>query len=105
VDFISTDVTEERIAFIIRVRRIGELRKTLAITRNRSTLRRNTTLKTLFITNAVSSSPILVTLMREAIRSSETSVLKRTIQRNIIEGGILNSHHREYIKSYLNTFS
>jgi hypothetical protein len=36
------DISEERIVSIISVTRIGELGKTLAVTSNRSTLRRNT---------------------------------------------------------------
>jgi hypothetical protein len=42
------------------------------------------------VTANVPSSPILVTLIMEAIRSSETSVLTRAIQRSIPECGILN---------------
>jgi hypothetical protein len=39
VAFVITAVSEERIAFIIRVKRIGEVGSTLTVTSNRSTLR------------------------------------------------------------------
>jgi hypothetical protein len=41
VALVRTDVSEERRAFIIRVKRIGELGITLVVTSNRRTLRRN----------------------------------------------------------------
>jgi hypothetical protein len=37
----------------------------------------------------------------EEINSSETSVLTRASRRNIPEEGILNSHRRENLKSYI----
>jgi hypothetical protein len=73
VALVRTEVTEELGAFFIRVTRIGELGTMLAVTSNRRKLRKMRRL--LVAANIVPSSPIPVTLMKEALSSSETSVL------------------------------
>jgi hypothetical protein len=51
--------------------------------------------------SVVPSSPILVTLMKEALSFSETFVLTRAPRRNIPEDTILYSHSRENLESYI----
>jgi hypothetical protein len=77
---VRTDVSEELSAFIIRVTRIGELGTTLA----------KLACRLLGTAKVVLSSPILVTLMIEALRSSETSFLIRASWRNITEDAVLH---------------
>jgi hypothetical protein len=58
-------------------------------------------LRLLVTANIVPGFPILVTLMMEAIQSSETSDLTRATQRQIPEEDILRSQRHENFKSYI----
>jgi hypothetical protein len=59
VVLVRTYVSEELSFYIIRVTRIGELGRTLAVTSNRCTL--------LVTANVLPSSPIIVTLIMEVL--------------------------------------
>jgi hypothetical protein len=92
VALVRTGVSEELSASIIMVT-IGEVGTTPAVTFLRS-------VRQLLVTaSVVPSSPILVTLMMEALSSTKTSVPKRDTRLNLREDVILHSHRRENLRS------
>jgi hypothetical protein len=86
VALVGTNVLEEPSASIIRVTRIGELGTRLAVTTTDASCEEilskkklvflRSLLRLLVRTNVISSSPILVTLMKEVLGSSETLFLQ-----------------------------
>jgi hypothetical protein len=76
VALVRTDISEKYNASFIRVTSIGEIGTTVAVTSNRRTLRSNTN-----TASVLPRSTILVTLMKEELTSSETSVLTRATWR------------------------
>jgi hypothetical protein len=74
VYLVRTDVSEERIASIIKMTRYIILRNVLRL---------------LVTANVVLARRVLSSLMMKVIRSSETSVITRVTLRNIQEDGVL----------------
>jgi hypothetical protein len=82
------------------LRRVALVRTDVSEVPNASFIR-NTSVCLLVVTaSVVPSSPILVTLMKDALSTFEALVRTRATQRNIPEDGILHSHRRENLKSY-----
>jgi hypothetical protein len=105
---VRTDVSEERIASIIKVKRISDLGTALAVPSTWSTLQSKIRIRNAlqFLGTAnVLSSLIIFGLMMEVIGSSETSVHTRVKLHHIPEDDMLHSHRRESPKSYISSHS
>jgi hypothetical protein len=82
VALVRTDVSEKGSTSIIRMTRIGNLGTTLTVTSNQ---------RMLLVTANVPSSPVLVTLMMEALRSSETLAVNSNRHTLLVTATVPNS--------------
>jgi hypothetical protein len=92
VSLVRRDVSEEHMAYIIKVKRIGELKTTLVVTSNFEYLCSLLQFPVTF--NVFLRSQVIFILMMEVIHPSET-------RHHIPEDTILHSHRRENLKSYI----